>query len=114
MPTRPRRAATHGSGRTVTRRDRWQSQRQRSTRRRPPRSICAFNRRPDAVRVVETSQPAPRTNVTSIVRTRFAPSPTGFLHLGNARTALFAWAYARRHGGAFILRIEDTDVERST
>src|SRR5512140_3668680 len=48
------------------------------------------------------------------VRTRFAPSPTGFLHLGGARTALFAWAYARRHGGTFILRIEDTDIERST
>jgi glutamyl-tRNA synthetase len=49
-----------------------------------------------------------------VIRTRFAPSPTGFLHLGGARTALFAWAYARRHGGTFILRIEDTDVERST
>jgi glutamyl-tRNA synthetase len=48
------------------------------------------------------------------VRTRFAPSPTGFLHLGGARTALFAWAFARRHHGQFILRIEDTDVERST
>ena len=50
----------------------------------------------------------------TIVRTRFAPSPTGFLHLGGARTALFSWAYARRHAGSFILRIEDTDVERST
>jgi glutamyl-tRNA synthetase len=49
-----------------------------------------------------------------VTRTRFAPSPTGFLHLGGARTALFAWAYARRHGGTFILRIEDTDVLRST
>jgi glutamyl-tRNA synthetase len=49
-----------------------------------------------------------------MVRTRFAPSPTGFLHIGGARTALFAWAYARRHGGKFILRIEDTDIERST
>ena len=49
-----------------------------------------------------------------MVRTRFAPSPTGFLHLGGARTALFAWAYARRHQGVFILRIEDTDLERST
>jgi len=49
-----------------------------------------------------------------VIRTRFAPSPTGFLHLGGARTALFAWAYARRHRGTFILRIEDTDVERST
>ena len=48
------------------------------------------------------------------VRSRFAPSPTGYLHLGSARTALFAWAYARHFGGKFILRIEDTDVERST
>jgi glutamyl-tRNA synthetase len=48
------------------------------------------------------------------VRTRFAPSPTGYLHLGSARTALFAWAFARHHGGQFILRIEDTDVARST
>ena len=48
------------------------------------------------------------------VRTRFAPSPTGFLHLGGARTALFSWAFARRHKGTFILRIEDTDLERST
>ncbi len=49
-----------------------------------------------------------------VVRTRFAPSPTGFLHIGGARTALFSWAYAKRHGGQFILRIEDTDVARST
>ncbi|MEP7276059.1 MAG: glutamate--tRNA ligase family protein, partial [Betaproteobacteria bacterium] len=49
-----------------------------------------------------------------MIRTRFAPSPTGFLHLGNIRSALFGWAFARRRGGAFILRIEDTDVERST
>lgn len=48
------------------------------------------------------------------VRTRFAPSPTGFLHVGGVRTALFSWLYAKRHGGAFILRIEDTDQERST
>lgn len=48
------------------------------------------------------------------VRTRFAPSPTGYLHIGGARTALFSWAYARHHGGQFILRIEDTDVARST
>jgi glutamyl-tRNA synthetase len=48
------------------------------------------------------------------VRTRIAPSPTGMLHLGTARTALFCWAYARRFGGQFILRIEDTDLERST
>ena len=50
----------------------------------------------------------------SAVRTRFAPSPTGFLHIGGARTALFNWAFARRHGGTFLLRIEDTDRERST
>ena len=48
------------------------------------------------------------------VRTRFAPSPTGYLHIGGARTALFAWAYARHHDGQFILRVEDTDLERST
>ncbi|MEO8079340.1 MAG: glutamate--tRNA ligase [Caldimonas sp.] len=48
------------------------------------------------------------------VRTRIAPSPTGFLHLGTARTALFSWAFARHHGGEFVLRIEDTDVARST
>ena len=48
------------------------------------------------------------------IRTRFAPSPTGYLHIGGARTALFAWLYARKHGGKFVLRIEDTDLERST
>ena len=48
------------------------------------------------------------------VRTRFAPSPTGYLHVGGARTALYSWAYARRNHGKFILRIEDTDLERST
>ena len=52
--------------------------------------------------------------VTGPVRTRIAPSPTGFLHLGTARTALFSWAFARHHGGSFVLRIEDTDVARST
>jgi glutamyl-tRNA synthetase len=49
-----------------------------------------------------------------MIRTRFAPSPTGYLHLGGARTALFNWAFARRYGGKFILRVEDTDLERST
>ena len=48
------------------------------------------------------------------IRTRFAPSPTGYLHIGGARTALFSWLHARKHGGTFILRIEDTDLERST
>ena len=52
--------------------------------------------------------------MTRKVRTRIAPSPTGFLHLGTARTALYSWAYARHHGGEFVLRIEDTDVARST
>jgi len=50
----------------------------------------------------------------AMIRTRFAPSPTGFLHIGGARTALFSWAFARHHGGQFILRIEDTDIARST
>ena len=49
-----------------------------------------------------------------MVRVRFAPSPTGYLHIGGARTALFNWLYARRHGGTFVLRIEDTDTERSS
>ena len=49
-----------------------------------------------------------------MIRTRFAPSPTGYLHIGGARTALFSWAFARHHGGKFVLRIEDTDVARST
>ena len=48
------------------------------------------------------------------IKTRFAPSPTGYLHVGGARTALFSWLFARRHGGQFVLRIEDTDLERST
>ena len=50
---------------------------------------------------------------TNII-TRFAPSPTGYLHIGGARTALFSWAFARKHQGIFLLRIEDTDRERST
>ena len=53
-------------------------------------------------------------STASTVRTRFAPSPTGFLHIGGARTALFSWAWARKLGGQFVLRIEDTDLERST
>src|SRR5205823_2348592 len=47
------------------------------------------------------------------VRTRFAPSPTGYLHIGGVRTALFNWLYARKHGGQFILRIDDTDAQRN-
>lgn len=52
--------------------------------------------------------------MTTPIRTRIAPSPTGFLHLGTARTALYCWAFARHHGGQFVLRVEDTDVARST
>ncbi|NCW39946.1 MAG: glutamate--tRNA ligase, partial [Betaproteobacteria bacterium] len=48
------------------------------------------------------------------VRTRFAPSPTGFIHLGNIRSALYPWAFARAQQGTFILRIEDTDLDRSS
>src|SRR5689334_17018259 len=50
----------------------------------------------------------------SAPRVRFAPSPTGYLHIGGARTALFNWLFARRHGGVFVLRIEDTDADRSS
>ena len=49
-----------------------------------------------------------------MIKTRFAPSPTGFLHIGGARTALFSWGFARHANGKFVLRIEDTDLERST
>ncbi len=52
--------------------------------------------------------------MTASVRTRFAPSPTGYLHIGGVRTALFSWLHARHHQGSFVLRIEDTDRERST
>ena len=48
------------------------------------------------------------------IRTRFAPSPTGYLHIGGARTALFNWLFSRHYGGEFVLRIEDTDQQRST
>ncbi len=48
------------------------------------------------------------------VRTRFAPSPTGYLHVGGARTALYSWLYTKHNNGEFVLRIEDTDLERST
>ena len=48
------------------------------------------------------------------IKTRFAPSPTGYLHVGGARTALYSWLFARNHDGEFVLRIEDTDLERST
>ena len=57
---------------------------------------------------------AARETPAGPVVTRFAPSPTGFLHIGGARTALFNWLLARRHGGKFLLRIEDTDRARST
>src|SRR3954465_10052004 len=58
--------------------------------------------------------PRPVPLMTDSVVTRFAPSPTGFLHIGGARTALFNWLYARKRGGKMLLRIEDTDRERST
>ena len=57
---------------------------------------------------------ASETNASAPVVTRFAPSPTGFLHIGGARTALFNWLFARHHGGKVLLRIEDTDKKRST
>src|ERR1700728_188775 len=70
----------------------------------PPFSRALLDSRP-----LDFSTTPPMT-----VRTRFAPSPTGFLHIGGLRTALFCWLYARRHGGQFVLRIEDTDLESST
>lgn len=62
---------------------------------------------------IESAAPQPPSRAMT-VRTRFAPSPTGYLHIGGARTALYCWLEARRHGGQFLLRVEDTDRERST
>ncbi|HEY7617842.1 MAG TPA: glutamate--tRNA ligase family protein, partial [Terriglobales bacterium] len=56
----------------------------------------------------------PSSGERPAVRVRFAPSPTGFLHVGSARTFIFNWLYARRYGGTMILRLDDTDVERNT
>src|SRR5215813_9724372 len=56
---------------------------------------------------------SPDQGRASMVRTRFAPSPTGYLHIGGVRTALFNWLFARKHGGQFILRIDDTDQQRN-
>src|SRR5947209_11443654 len=74
-------------------------------------------RRPDARRndVLHSAPPSPSPPVAAMPPVvRFAPSPTGFLHIGGARTALFNWLYARHHGGTMKLRIEDTDRARST
>ena len=73
--------------------------------------FCLSDRRPSAT-LSRHQQPPKDREMT--VRTRFAPSPTGVLHLGSVRTALFSWLYARHHNGQFVLRIEDTDRERST
>ena len=67
-----------------------------------------------AARDAEQSPGLRRAVAAMAPRVRFAPSPTGYLHVGGARTALFNWLFARRHGGVFVLRIEDTDVERSS
>src|SRR5512134_456780 len=99
MRTKQKRAASRVSGRTGIRPGRCGSSPRRRTLRLRRRSTCAGG---------------PENRSHPMIRTRFAPSPTGFIHLGNIRSALFPWAFARRHGGAFILRIEDTDTERST
>src|SRR5581483_4415645 len=71
---------------------------------------------PEAEQDIESPLRAPSTTVTCspMHRLRFAPSPTGYLHVGGARTALFNWLYVKKYGGAFLLRIEDTDKARST
>jgi glutamyl-tRNA synthetase len=69
---------------------------------------------PRSARQIAPTVPPDPTPIATPIRTRFAPSPTGFLHIGGARTALYNWAYTRRLGGTFVLRIEDTDRERST
>src|ERR1700742_5321926 len=64
--------------------------------------------------LLQLMSPVSQNPMVDPVVTRFAPSPTGFLHIGGARTALFNWLYAHKHGGKMLLRIEDTDRERST
>ena len=93
-----------------------------STRRFAPRAsgLTDITRTPASlvktVPLLHASLPSAEQHVQyqHMVRVRFAPSPTGYLHIGGARTALFNWLYARRHGGTFVLRIEDTDTERSS
>src|ERR1019366_3839100 len=84
----------------------------------PRRGRPRRRRRHPGRSAARTGDPVSGTSAVPVVhgrvRTRIAPSPTGFLHLGTARTALFSWAFARHHGGEFVLRIEDTDVARST
>ena len=74
--------------------------------------VCERDRRYAVPDAPSAAQALPETSMVQ-VRTRFAPSPTGSMHLGNVRTAVFNWLFARHHDGAFILRIEDTDVERN-
>jgi glutamyl-tRNA synthetase len=75
--------------------------------------ICAGAKSIVSVALHAETGPQPQASIKPAVVTRFAPSPTGYLHIGGARTALFNWLYARHHGGQFRLRIEDTDRERS-
>jgi glutamyl-tRNA synthetase len=70
--------------------------------------------RPAEARSAKADLSNPSSQLMTAPRVRFAPSPTGYLHIGGARTALFNWLFARRHGGVFVLRIEDTDIERSS
>ena len=78
------------------------------------KSRVVYNARLNSLPKVDFMNTSANQAATSAVRTRFAPSPTGALHIGGARTALYSWALARHFGGTFVLRIEDTDVERST
>src|SRR5690606_30910189 len=87
----------------------------------PPQGACTpyilcYIRHPNSIRDLRPRRGArnPGNSMSKPVITRFAPSPTGFLHIGGARTALFNWLYARNTGGKMLLRIEDTDRERST
>src|SRR5216110_272303 len=80
-----------------------------------PRALLELLRRNILVSRIANREPRTATRYNEkMIRVRFAPSPTGYLHIGGARTALFNWLFARRHGGVFVLRIEDTDNERSS
>jgi len=79
-----------------------------------PEMSASWRPRGVAVKIIRFPLRLRRSDTIMTTVTRFAPSPTGYLHVGGARTALFSWLHARKHGGRFVLRIEDTDLERST
>src|SRR5258706_2970782 len=121
----PRRSSSSRSSASISRRGfrwhgpsrcaPWSAESDRARAARPEgRGYWRTGRDPASMRAPRGNSATGRTQAPMNVVTRFAPSPTGLLHIGGVRTALFSWLYARHNGGKFILRVEDTDRERST